>query len=642
MKKLLYTVYLSVFFLLFTVIDVNAEYIDPSVMTYAIQAIAGIAIGLGTFLSVYWHKIKHVIWKDQGKSKKILESDLLEFKDPNGQLKRTNMLIRSMETKAPTAKEPFLPAVLLSVAISFMLCFYCPLELYFANIDEFRFDLYSIVGHSFLLFAIVCVVILVIFYLSYTVSKKIYFGLFFLGTVVFFALYIQGNFFISDLPRTDGASVNWSDFSYQKIQSLAIWIVSFVCCGLILILFRKKVFLKLSSFVLTVIIGVLSVTLVIVSISNNGFRKKQALFFTDDYYNTFSYNKNFVVIIVDMVDSRDVMKLINSSGKEVGDSLEDFTYYPDTLGLYPYTKFAAPQILTGVGFEEESSFETYTQNALCNSPFLNLLKEKDYEIAIYEDSFFPTEKDVGKYENAIKKKYIFKSPIEFMMNELRVAFYLYMPYQLKWLEENALQLFKDQEADINCYDWTLTKNYKLTELPIELRTNNTYKFIHTEGAHMPFRYDKEINVIDNGNYSQNIQATFTFINKYITHLKEFGVYDNTVLVILSDHGFVQEGNDYPDVGRQNPLFLVKGLGEKHPFTISDTPVSYESLQSIYMNLLKGMSASKSVENKEDRVSRRYLFHSFYGTDRLTEYYLKDGFAWETDALTASGIVFQEK
>lgn len=36
-------------------------YIDPSVMTYAIQAIAGIAIAIGAFIGIYFRKAKKKI-----------------------------------------------------------------------------------------------------------------------------------------------------------------------------------------------------------------------------------------------------------------------------------------------------------------------------------------------------------------------------------------------------------------------------------------------------------------------------------------------------------------------------------------------------------------------------------------------------
>ncbi len=36
----------------------NLAYIDPSVMTYSIQAIAGVAIAIGAVVAVFWRKAK--------------------------------------------------------------------------------------------------------------------------------------------------------------------------------------------------------------------------------------------------------------------------------------------------------------------------------------------------------------------------------------------------------------------------------------------------------------------------------------------------------------------------------------------------------------------------------------------------------
>lgn len=58
-------------------------YIDPSVMTYAIQAVAGIAIAIGAFLGIYFRKIRKKVSKklgiDENKNKEI-ESDKIEIK----------------------------------------------------------------------------------------------------------------------------------------------------------------------------------------------------------------------------------------------------------------------------------------------------------------------------------------------------------------------------------------------------------------------------------------------------------------------------------------------------------------------------------------------------------------------------------
>ena len=58
-------------------------YIDPSVMTYAIQAGAGIVIAVGAFVGLYFRRAKKKVSKklniDENKNKEV-ESDEVEVK----------------------------------------------------------------------------------------------------------------------------------------------------------------------------------------------------------------------------------------------------------------------------------------------------------------------------------------------------------------------------------------------------------------------------------------------------------------------------------------------------------------------------------------------------------------------------------
>lgn len=58
-------------------------YIDPSVMTYAIQAIAGVVIAIGAAVGIYWRKAKKKVNEklgiDENKNKEV-ESDEIIIK----------------------------------------------------------------------------------------------------------------------------------------------------------------------------------------------------------------------------------------------------------------------------------------------------------------------------------------------------------------------------------------------------------------------------------------------------------------------------------------------------------------------------------------------------------------------------------
>ena len=84
MKKINKIGILSVYTLLVIIMlsETALAYIDPSVMTYAIQAVAGIVIAVGAFIGIYFRKIKKNVQNklgiDENKNKEV-ESDKTEI-----------------------------------------------------------------------------------------------------------------------------------------------------------------------------------------------------------------------------------------------------------------------------------------------------------------------------------------------------------------------------------------------------------------------------------------------------------------------------------------------------------------------------------------------------------------------------------
>ena len=85
MKK----VFLSVFIVLFFIVSFGflfslnvRAYIDPSVMTYTIQAVAGIVIAIGAAIGIYYRKMKKKVSDklgiDENRNKEV-ESDDIEI-----------------------------------------------------------------------------------------------------------------------------------------------------------------------------------------------------------------------------------------------------------------------------------------------------------------------------------------------------------------------------------------------------------------------------------------------------------------------------------------------------------------------------------------------------------------------------------
>lgn len=61
-----------------------SAYLDPSVMTYGIQIVAGVVVAVGAVVGIYWRKMKKKVQNKLGideNAKKEVEEDVIEFKD---------------------------------------------------------------------------------------------------------------------------------------------------------------------------------------------------------------------------------------------------------------------------------------------------------------------------------------------------------------------------------------------------------------------------------------------------------------------------------------------------------------------------------------------------------------------------------
>lgn len=68
-----------------------AAYLDPSVMTYTIQVVAGVVVAVGAVIGVYWRKAKKKVQDKMGideNAKKEVEGDVVEIQDIEGQNKK--------------------------------------------------------------------------------------------------------------------------------------------------------------------------------------------------------------------------------------------------------------------------------------------------------------------------------------------------------------------------------------------------------------------------------------------------------------------------------------------------------------------------------------------------------------------------
>lgn len=366
-----------------------------------------------------------------------------------------------------------------------------------------------------------------------------------------------------------------------------------------------------------------------------------------------SGEQNFVIFMLDAADSREFSYLLEQN-PEYRDIFADFTYYENTVGAYSCTRYAVPYILSGKWYECDTSFEEYMEDLYDKSPLIEELENRNYRIGLYEPDLHAQNNDVLRFDNIFEAEFKVKSYFGMARQELKLVGYRYAPY---WLKKYCVlkQAAFDEQLEAGEGSGEITASMENRVFLDHLNaggitvddTENSFKFIHLEGAHSPYVYDAEVNIIDEsqGTYAQNMEASVTLAERYLSALKKSGTYDNTAIIVMSDHGFNQD-IDNADMGdnpfmRQCGLLLIKGVGEKHDtMQISEAPVSYEDLQEAYRRLLDGAWSDTVFDCREgDHRDRRYLWYAVTDEDYLVEYQ-QTGYASDLSTMLPTGREFR--
>ncbi len=526
--------------------------------------------------------------------------------------------------------------IFLSLWFSFMIFLYEPINMYASNMNDFWFDIYSffpIIIKQFLFFFI----ILSIFFI---IIRKIHINLYKFFTISFLILvicsYIQGNYLIGSLPPIDGLWINFDIYKTEKLISLLLWIFTIGIVLFCLYKFKFNKIEKATMYISLAVIVMLSTSLISFITKEHFFDNKNNYYATTKNYNNISSDKNFYIFLIDAASSTKFAEGIDRNG-DVKEILKDFTYYPDTTSTYIFTMFSIPYILGGEYYLNDSDFGEYFTRQIDESKLLKTLEDEGYELNIYEDGELANYRgnNITKFKNidnlfTIDEKELFNQEMIYILHK-------YLPYQLKWrAKANNFSLSKTKKS--KCYQTFFDNNilnYNLIkENELNVVDNKNFQFVHIEGAHSPYRYDKNVNEIDNGTYEQNIDASVTILKAYLDRLRNSEYYDNSVIIIMADHGYGDK-----EIERSNPILYIKGFNERHDYNISNKKVSFENYQDAYQQLIKGDKTNQLFKNI-DNSKRRILYCELFHCDHFKEMY-QTGNAWNVDTIIPTGNEFNK-
>ena len=534
--------------------------------------------------------------------------------------------------------------VLCALALCFLFAVYAPLELYLGSQADFWFGFPTITGYCLILFAILFIPTVIILFILRLLGKTPYSVALVILFSALISVYVQGTFFTGALPSLDGTAINWGAYTLERIKSYAVIAILLIASTVLIIKFRK-VFLKSVMIISGGLFAMLTITLVSLVMTTDIENKSGYLQPTDKDMFEYSSDQNLIVFVTDAVDNEVFIDTLKKN-PEFSDTFDDFTYYSDALAGYPFTRDSLALMLSGQWNENEQAFKTYADGAYKSSPLLTKLRADNYQIGVYNKNIisFRADEFDGVIENQISIEPYFKNVSSALTLVTKMAAIRYAPWDLKQFGYDTSeycglikQLPEVEYGDIKHSDPSFYQEIK-NENPITVTDDKCARIIHIEGAHVPLRWDKNVNYTKNGTYQGNMEATLTICAKYLERLKESGVYDNSVIVILGDHGFHETSDNLLE--RMNPALMIKGIGAKgEAMTECKTPVSYEQLTNAFCGLLDKKELSELFPENAYPNGRRLLKYWYLKEDTMYEYKVT-GHASDISSMKETGTVYK--
>lgn len=467
-------------------------------------------------------------------------------------------------------------------------------------------------------------------------------------------LYLQSNFLVWDYGAFDGNGIDWSEHAQSSWIDLSVWGVVI----LLSVLFHTWISKKAAQIgFLVIILQLLNLVPRFTPISTQLFSQARV---GDEGSGLFelSSKRNIVVVLLDMFEGPAFSYIIKRD-PEYAKFFQDFTYFRNTTGSFPTTFLSIPAILSGRAYDNSQTINTFLDDALIENSIPSILTREGYQVDLVT---------LGLYCARIKSRScrtLAQSGVEPGGNRL-------MRERAK-LFDIALFRTLPQVAKVHIYNdelWFLQSFFqKRKGAPFHLQSIQTverfaqeaivsteqavFKFIHLMLPHTPFRYDsqcnftKEFTQVTVRDYSVQSRCALRLASRVIQTLKTKGVYENSSIVVLSDHGFVINFGHYkrvkgfPEISKALPLLLYKPLGATGELKTSEVPAALTDVATTIAKdagLVAELPGENLFELESDSKRARIFRHYKWKNDNwanthlppMQEYAIK-GDAWKMES-----------
>ncbi len=420
--------------------------------------------------------------------------------------------------------------------------------------------------------------------------------------------WLQAYVLVWNYGLLDGSPIDWNKPWWRGWVDLPIWLLGLGAA----FAFARRVEKPMvtAAFVL---VGLQAASLVASGIANRAALSRKAETYAAvnrlDAMARFHPGRNALHLVLDSFQADIFRELVTGSdAASVQAALPGFTFYEQNLATFPATNLALPALLSGQIYRNHMPFPEFQDSVFGGKTLLNAARDAGFEVDIAGGAWLMDLLLKGRQDNAFLTDPA--SPLQAGGRLLDLGLFRLAPHWLKrgihnnenWLVQRLTApsvLARFAYFNDNAFLGTVARRLAAD------REKPVYKYFHMMSTHAPFVVDGSCapagvlarvreTVVDQS------RCTLGFVLVLLERMKQLGLYDRTLIVLMGDHGGHIPPADYVPgavadgdleyqvpaslVGLATPLLAIKPAGATQPFRISpvltsntDVPATIDAL-----------------------------------------------------------------
>jgi len=429
--------------------------------------------------------------------------------------------------------------------------------------------------------------------------------LFGIGVVI----WIQGNFFVPDYGAFTGAAIDWASQSWRNPYEIAMWI------GVpLLAVAAAKYIIPIAPFASAVLVALQSAALITSVVRADAGEPAKWQGPTDTTFEL-SRTRNVIHVVLDAFQADVFGEILAEERPALDRSLSGAVFFANHIGAFPTTIVSIPAMLTGKVYRNDRPLQRYIFDVLKEGSIFKSLRANGYRVDAATGMHHGREAATNYVR--LRRPYVsYDDYIQFTAWQLAdLSLFRHAPHILRpWIfndESWRLQTVFGPGDTSSRRHHAVNGAVVLDEFARRLTPSTddpVYKYIHVGIPHRPVTVNGKCEFIGvvrgtRPNYKEQARCAVKRVTEILDRLKKVGAYDNTFVVISSDHGI---GMPPPQVinNRETPmgpvarvagnamaLLVVKPLNASGPVRISQAPTT---ITDIPATILDGVGLAQNL------------------------------------------------